>query len=437
MTARLKAFGAGIAIAFLAMSIYALALGCFIALMLLVIAMEEGGSSLSDATMPLTEAIVLLGQGVGYAWGPITLTITPLLLTGMLIALVGTLAARIGTSPVGFVGGEIAWAVMNLYAFSGVAGMMINDRVTALAKCALIFGLGYLAAAFPSSNLAHMVKSKVWDPISFEVRRAVLLGVIAFAFIALMLLVAGIVTVIVWIVMNYDGMLTLFRLMDMGIGSRIVTTVACLAWLPNMVLWALSWLSGAGFAIGELATFSLWAGGGDGLPSLPVFGLLPQPIDDDLTRMLVMGVPYVIALTVGIYVIVGKLGFGIRSQLTSGDRETISKGAVIALTYPAASFCLAAALISLFATLCFAISDGSLGTGRLKHIGVEVVQSTQAVGHGVALGLLSAWLCALVGVGLYFGIRWVAMRVRQRRHPASDENDINELATTTTTKEKE
>ena len=435
------------------MAIYAMALGCFIALMLLVIAMEEGGSSLSDFTFPLTELILLLGQGVGYTWGSITLTITPLLLTIMLMALVGALAARIGTSMAGFVGGEIAWIVMNLYAFSGVTDMMLDNQATAAGKCALVFGLGYLMVAIPRSHLAHTVKTKVWDPISFEVRRTILLGIIAFAFIALLLTIVGFVTVIVWIVMNYDGMFTLFTLMNMGTGSRIMTTIASLAWLPNVMIWALSWLSGAGFAIGDLATFSLWVGGGDGLPSLPAFGLLPQPISDDLARIVVMSVPCAIALAVGIYVIVGKLGFGLLSQLRDNERGFVSKGTVLALAYPAASFCLTAALVSLTSTLCFALSSGSLGKGRLKHIGVAVVQSTQAVGHRIALGLLSAWLCALVGVGLYFGIRWIAMSIRQRRHPSPDgetlhgdsprsapgvtEESTNELTTTTLKKEKE
>ena len=406
------------------MAIYAMALGCFIALMLLVIAMEEGGSSLSDLTVPLTELVLLLGQGVGYTWGSITLTITPLLLTIMLIALVGVLAARIGTSLAGFIGGEIAWIAMNLYAFSGVTDMMLDNQATAAGKCALVYGLGYIIVAVPKSHLAHTLKTKVWDPISFEVRRTILLGIIAFVFIALLLTITGFVTMIVWIVMNYDGMLTLFTLMNMGTGSRIMTTIASLVWLPNVMIWALSWLSGAGFAIGDLASFSLWVGGGDGLPSLPVFGLLPEPITDDLTRIVVMSVPCAIALAVGLYLIFGKLGFGLLSQLKDNEHGFVSKNTVLALSYPAASFCLTAALVSLTSTLCFALSSGSLGTGRLKHVGVEVVQSTQAVGHRIAIGLLAAWLCALVGVGLYFGIRWIAMTIRQRRHSASNEEAL-------------
>ena len=49
--------------------------------MLLVISMEEGGDNLSAFSVPLTEALVLLSQGIGFKTDAITLTIVPLLLT--------------------------------------------------------------------------------------------------------------------------------------------------------------------------------------------------------------------------------------------------------------------------------------------------------------------------------------------------------------------
>lgn len=75
-------------------------------------------------------------------------------------------------------------------------------------------------------------------------------------------LVMGLITVIVWGVLNRSAMDTLFADIGMGTGSRILTTIASLAWLPNLCIWAVSWLFGAGFHIGELATFTLWIGQG-------------------------------------------------------------------------------------------------------------------------------------------------------------------------------
>ena len=69
--------------------------------------MEEGGDNLSAFSVPLTEALVLLSQGIGFKTDVITLTIVPLLLTVLLIALIAQLARRFGTSLRGFAAGLV------------------------------------------------------------------------------------------------------------------------------------------------------------------------------------------------------------------------------------------------------------------------------------------------------------------------------------------
>lgn len=466
MRAQLKSFASGVLAALIAMVIFALALGCFVALMLLVASMEEGGTTLTNSTMPLTEAMILLSQGVGFTNGPITLTIMPLLLTFMLIALIGVLAARLGTGLAGLIGGLATWGGLNWYVAQGVQGSLLDGIGPLMGKTLLVFAIGYGMVMVPRSPFAHAFRAKAWDPISVQVRRTILVGVIAAALIVALLALAGFATVVVWLVMDYDGALALFDATDMDTGSRIMTSLAMLAWLPNLMAWALSWLAGAGFRIGSIAEFTLWIGQGDGLPALPVFGVLPRAVPDDAVRMALMAVPTAIGFVIGLIVIVSRHGLGLVHALRSAGgarkapaanasavpaknaaaKDGVAKDAaaadpaesaddraaapteagasrtpsqsrrlVLMLAYPAGSMSLAAALVSLAATVAFALSNGSLGTGRLAHVGVDVVDSTQAVGHGVALGLLSAWLLALVGVAAYFGIRWTAGRVRDRR----------------------
>lgn len=413
MLGRLKSFGAGIAVAVLAMAIYAVALGCFIALLLLIVSMEEGGATLSNATVPLTEAMILLSQGVGFTTGSVTLTIVPLLLTVMLVALIAVLAARIGTGLPGFVSGAAAWVLMSWYAAQGVQVGLLDAPGALMGKALLVFAVGYGLVALPHAELAETFRGRVWDPISVQVRRTIIFGCVAAALIVMALTLAGLATLVAWIVMDYDAMNTLFAMTDMGTGSRIMTTVASLAWLPNLVIWALSWLIGAGFSVGDAAQFTLWTGQSTDLPPLPVFGLFPQPVQDGTVRLALMAVPCVVGLAVGLLVLVGRQGFGVVARLRAGGAESGMRTAVPLLAYPAASSCLAAALVSLFATLAFSLSNGALGTGRLAHVGVDVVASTRATGHGVALGLLAAWLMTLVGVASYFGIRWAAGRMRR------------------------
>lgn len=416
----LKSLGAGAVAALLAIVIYLAALGCFIALMLLVISMEEGGTTLTNGTVPLTEAMVLLSQGSGFSSGVITLTIMPLLLTVMLIAMVAVLAARMGTSVLGYAAGLAIWEGVNLYlhmslAQGSVSGVTPLDESGMVAlKCGTVFTIGYAMAALPRSAAVRAFREKLWPKVSAQVRRTIALGVGMAVLIVLTLMTIALVTVIVWVVLDYDGMGTLFAMLHMGMGSRIITTAAMVAWLPNFMIWALSWVSGAGFSIGELAAFSLWVGQSTDLPPLPVFGLLPSPVTSESLRIAFVVMPAAFAFLIALTMILMRRGFGLAGRMRGNGESFMSRRTVLELAYPAGACCIAAALVALFSTLCFALSNGSLGTGRLAHVGVDVTQSAQTIGHGVTLGLLAAWLCALIGIAGYFGIRWSAGRIRSR-----------------------
>ena len=100
------------------MALYAVSLGCFIALLLLVVSMEEGGESLPSSTMSLTEAVILLSQGVGFSVDKLPVTITPLLLTALLVLLVRQCARRADVAALGWLSGGLTWIALNLV-FSG------------------------------------------------------------------------------------------------------------------------------------------------------------------------------------------------------------------------------------------------------------------------------------------------------------------------------
>ena len=52
--------------------------------------------------------------------------------------------------------------------------------------------------------------------------------------------------------------------------------VAELAYLPNLVVWALAWLTGAGFAVGAGTHFAPDDVVGGALPAVPMLGALPS-----------------------------------------------------------------------------------------------------------------------------------------------------------------
>jgi hypothetical protein len=434
MMANLRYWYRGLVVAAMSMIVCAAAIGCYIALMLLVISMEEGGDNLSAFAASLTGAVVLLSQGVGFEVGSIRLTIIPLLLTILLVWLIASLAKRVGTSPRGFVSALLVWELFNIL-FVHNAQVVLTDLLPlVILKTGIVFSLGYALAAVPRSSLTETFLEYVSDRISPQVRKAVRIGSLLGLLLVAVYLMIGLVTVVYWCWSNSSAVVNLYELSGMQTGSRILTTIACLAWIPNLVIWSLSWMFGSGFAIGDLASFSLWSSQGTSLPALPVFGVLPQAVETSWIRIALMCIPLAASFVSGLVVMLFNKGFHIR--IKDFEKHIDVKHVALGFVYPAGAFCISSALVDVLSSLIFNLSNGSLGTKHLAHIGVDVIVSTRKVGHPTALGLFSAWLLTLVSISAFFGIRWVIRRVREGKPAESagnSDNNIRESAKTSRT----
>ena len=418
MTNTLKQWGKGLLLSVLAMTIYAVSLGCFISLMLLVISMEEGGDNLAEHAVPLTQAVVLLSQGVGFSSGSFTLTITPLGLTILLVALLAALARRLRIASIhALAAGLFAWLALDIMLRQGVQVELTDDLPLCLAKCAAVYALAMLCAAGASARVRQGVASLIRDHIGEPVRHCLACGVMLTVCLLTVYAVCAIVTVIAWIWMNHDTMATVFDMSGMQTGSRILTTIASLIWLPNLCVWAESWLFGGGFQIGELGTFTLWLGQSNELPAVPAFGLFPSAIENDMLRMTFVMLPLGIAVVFALLMIFLPAGFGYRpSRLLRGETDMRM---AFELAYPGAACCLAGAMTTVCSTAIFALSNGALGQHRLAHVGVDVMRSTQTVSRPTALGLVLAWALALVGTALVFSIVWFRKRYAHDDRPSA------------------
>lgn len=94
----------------------------------------------------------------------------------------------------------------------------------------------------------------------------VLVGLAAVCF----LLVVGLLLI------RGDRVLTLYDTLEAGVVGTTVLTLAQLLALPNLMVWALSWLTGAGLEVGTVHVGWAESTPGD-LPVLPVLGVLPEP----------------------------------------------------------------------------------------------------------------------------------------------------------------
>jgi hypothetical protein len=75
---------------------------------------------------------------------------------------------------------------------------------------------------------------------------------------------------------NYAQIITLYENLHSGALGGIALTVGEILFLPNLVIWAASWLVGPGFSIGTGSLVSPLGTTVGPLPSVPVLGALPQ-----------------------------------------------------------------------------------------------------------------------------------------------------------------
>ncbi|MCI1673449.1 MAG: DUF6350 family protein [Bifidobacterium tibiigranuli] len=423
--------GAGAALASIA--IYSISLGFFMALMLLVISMEEGGDNLSQLSIPLGEAIVLLSQGVGFQAGAIKLTIIPLLLTILLIALIRSLTLRLGCSSwEAYIAGAVSWMVLNAILAQGVTVGLLDSLWLVCLKTLLVFTVGFVGAALPASGAWGRFVTVFRAHTSAPLRTALSTGAFIGGALIACYMLAGVIVAIVWVVRGHGAMLHLFDLTGMQSGSKILTTICSLAWLPNLCIWAIAWLFGSSFFIGDLATFNLWTGRAVGLPPLPVFALLPEPVANATWRIVLMSIPLALGFIIGALALVLRRGFAIRfidMDDAHGDAERIEgeqneqkqddnghdlRSTIVRFACAAGSFCLASVIVALGMTLLFLLSNGALGHQRLARVGVDVAASTQSASRPGALGLFAAWLIMLIVVSGVFAARTALARRRTR-----------------------
>ncbi|MEY9952660.1 DUF6350 family protein [Leifsonia sp. EB34] len=148
---------------------------------------------------------------------------------------------------------------------------------------------------------------------------------------------------------NYGAIIGLYEQLQTGVVGGIALTVAQLAFLPNLVIWLMSWLVGPGFAIGAGSTVSPIGTALGPLPGVPLFGVIPAH-----------------GYTFGLAgVIVPLLAGFLAAALLRGTRRAQPDG-VVALVLTALGIGVVAGVeLGLLAWW----SSGALGPGRLHDVG--------------------------------------------------------------------
>jgi len=235
-----------------------------------------------DVHVTLDE-VLALSLGAGAADSAFFIRIAPLGFAVLTVLLAIRAGSRIGETRHRDIGGLAALGtVAALGALITFTSLHANARpsiVQGLLLPVLVFALGLGIGLLRTrraegddngSSIRDWIND--WSP---TVRAAVATGLRAgAASVAALLAVSGVVVAVLMLV-NYAQIIALYESLHAGVTGGIVLTIAQLAFAPNLVLWAVAWLVGPGFAIGAGSSVSPLATQLGPVPAVPVLGALP------------------------------------------------------------------------------------------------------------------------------------------------------------------
>ena len=352
-----------------------------------------------QSTVPWTDALGLgaglwlLGGGARLQSGAAVIALVPLLMLAGVVAAAAWGAWRTGLDAVessarsGYRAGLLrrpvadalaAWAVG--YAACSALLALLAQSAAARPQPALlavpVLAVPALGAALAARRLADRhpdLAGPRWQRPSFVprfVRRALRPAGIG----AAAMLASGCAVVAVLVAVRFPQVAHLHDELAPGLVGGTVLTLGQVLCLPNVGLWAVSFVAGTGFSVVE-GSSTTWTGSRSGLlPMVPGLGALPDP------GAFPGFLPAVALLPVAVGALIGWRSLRSVSRLSSGRTKLAVSGTAVVLA--------AGGIGALDA-----LGGGSLGAGRLSDIGAPALPMTLALLAEFSLGaaLVLAW----------------------------------------------
>lgn len=144
-----------------------------------------------------------------------------------------------------------------------VSGLIRTDRV--IPHPVVAFAFGFVSALlFGVPRILH-VSWPVGVKFYFSTAAGALKALIA---VSTLLVIAS-------SIVNFAQIRSIVEVLRVGIISGILLTLISLLYLPNFAVWALAYLSGAGFGFGRESVVSPWTTQVDAVPTFPLFAAIP------------------------------------------------------------------------------------------------------------------------------------------------------------------
>ncbi|WP_043621211.1 cell division protein PerM [Nonomuraea candida] len=229
--------------------------------------------------------------------------------------------------------------------------------------------LSHFVLAFLAGSLATARMIGPWRVMLRLLPERVRALTVGTAVATAVLVVAGLALVALAVVLNFEQVRELSEVLAPGFVGGVLLVLLQLLYLPNAVVWAFSYISGPGFAIGAdtlVAPTGVQLGT---VPSLPLLGALPESGPVPAWMMAVIALPFAAGAVAGVMVARISPSPSYEAAPLWGFLTGVSTGLV--------------------AGVLAALSGGPMGGGRLATVGPspwEVALSV-ALEVGVAAGI--------------------------------------------------
>jgi hypothetical protein len=348
---------------------WAAGVGLFITAGCVTLAWALGGRGDDGLSTPLSASGVVWLTGhhaaVSTPVGEVTLLpLLPFALSFTLLVLAGRWAVRIATvetvpdTVLLVVAATATYSCLAILVsqVSSLAGAEV-DGWTAFLSSAVVAATGFSCGALAGGPYGAVLLGRV--------PRVVRDGLLAAGAAAGALAVVVGLAVAVALVTRWSTVTGLSHQLAPGGGDAAGLVLLTLAYLPNLLVWALSYVAGPGIGVGAGATVDPFPSTGALLPGLPALAAVPStaPAAGPLLLLLPVLAGVVAALVV-------------RHRRHLGLREE------------ALALLVGSAVVALGATGLALLAGGALGDGRLTGLGAPAYAAGAAVGGLVAAGAL-------------------------------------------------
>jgi hypothetical protein len=328
-------------------------------------------------TVTLPDAY-LAATGVDPTLATFTLSLAPLAFatfTGLFAARSGVRAAEAGAAVSGWLSGSLVFAaIATLIAFTSEAPLVSFVTWQAILFPALIFAVPSLVGAVAGAwrvgddGLVDRLRGwrdrmpAIWAPVPTLVLRGVALTTLG-------LVAVGGVAVVAGLLARGTQIIALFQASNVdGIGATVLA-LGQLVYLPTLLLWAVAFVAGPGFALGTGTAVTPAATQVGAVPGIPILGIVPETSTSWLLLLALLPVA------------VGALaGWILRSWMPeSPGRDPVAPRLTLAVAV--------AALSGGVGALIAVLSRGAIGPGRLVETGPQPGPLALAIGLEVLVGL--------------------------------------------------